>query len=201
MTPSVRIRAVLFILAAAGSSACGADSTTPATASGPSLFVAQVGGQWSGTSSLVNVTGLVGSNAECVGTDVAERLRTSVLATEPVALSLTQDSASVSGRLTSASSGLSCAYKGNAALTSLAMDASSCDAPLLVVRCNRNPIDGSERVRDLKLVGSSLSGNIAGSSAGGRITGTMTNTYNMFETGTSDGVASLVLNYSYSINR
>ena len=188
---SITRRMVLIVLAIC-TAACVRDEPARAV-TGPSVFTAQVAGQWNGTSTLTNVTGFAGSPGECLGADVGERLRGSIIPTDQMTLSLTQESATIAARFTSGGTGLACSYQGRTALTTLSLSAAACDAPKLVVRCNPDA-EGKERVRDLKLAGST----ILGTFADGKLDGTITNTYNAFETGNDDGVASIVLNYRYS---
>ena len=111
--------------------------------------------------------------------------------TENVTMTVTQDAQNLTARLSSASTGLSCSYKGTAALNTLALDAASCDAPMLLLRCG----DGS--VRELKLLGSTLQGTMTG----GQIDGTMANSYNAFDAATGDGVTRVTLNYQFTAAR
>jgi hypothetical protein len=187
-TAGVLVRTFVLVAAAAVSSACGVDDplNLPA-ATGPSPFVAQLGGQWAGSSTLVSVNGLLGSPTGCVGGDVLGRILGGVLPSDDVALTLTQDSSAISGRFTSSGTGLACTYTGTAALTGVVLDAKACDAPALIVRCE------TEGVRDLTLIGSAVVGSVSGRA----MSGTVTNTYNVLQEGQSD--VSLVLKYSYSV--
>jgi hypothetical protein len=62
---------------------------------------------------------------------------------------------------------------------------------MLLLRC----ADG--RVRELKLLGSTLRGTMTA----GQIDGTMANSYNAFESGTGKGVTRVTLNYQFTAAR
>jgi len=108
-------------------------------------------------------------------------------------LSMGQKDADVTARLTSSSTGLACSYKGRAAFSTVALNSALCDAPVLVVRCSL------DRVRDMKLVGSSVTGTIDAQS--GTFTGAVANTYNVFLSGSETGVAGVVLTYDYTARK
>jgi hypothetical protein len=106
-------------------------------------------------------------------------------------IAVTQADQNLTARLSSASTGLSCSYKGTAAQNTFALDAASCDAPMLLLRC----ADG--RVRELKLLGSTLQGTMTG----GQLNGTMANSYNAFASGGGAGVTRVTLNYQLTAAR
>ena len=199
MKSGIRMRAVLLVLAATAASGCGSGSNEAVNPAAASLFVkpvAEVAGQWRGVSTLNpgGVGAFAGGPLECVGDDIATRLAATGAVTDPVALTMSQDGGNVSARLTTASA-VACTYSGKAGRDSLTLDSASCQAPTVVVRCRTG------EVRDLKLVGSSVSGALELSSNGNRISGTLTNTYNVFIAGKDEGVGNLVLSYSYVVNR
>ena len=158
---------------------CTTEQTAPTTA-GPSPFVAQLGGLWGGVLTLATVSG-----GECVGATLT------VGSAEPVSMSVLQNDTDLTARVTSAGTGLACNYTGRASLNSLVMDATACDAPVLVVRCANGD------ARDLRLVGSSITATMNG----GAIRGTTANTYNVFITDSEQGVGRLVTTHEYSATR
>jgi hypothetical protein len=199
MNVGVQLRAVLFVIAAGSSAACGTDinATGPVAPSIPTPFVeriAQVGGQWAGQATLLPVEGTFTDLGECVQADLNERLATGAVSNE-VVLSIAQTNSDVTARLTSTGTGLACTYKGKAAADAVILDAASCDAPLVVVRCS------IDRVRDMKLVGSTVTARVEPSTDARTIRGTVTNTYNVFVSGEQAGVGGVVLKYDYTARR
>ena len=178
MNAMVTTRAALLAasLFAAG---CGPAGPPQATTT-PSPFIAQVGGVWDGTQTLTSTGG---------GHCVPVLLRVGVA--EPLSFAVQQTDVDLTARMMSAGTGLACDYKGRASLSSLVLDSSDCDEQLLVVQCQ----DGS--VRDLKLVGSTITASLRG----GVATGSTAFTYNMFYTGTDTGAGSLLAVYDYTASR
>jgi hypothetical protein len=158
---------------------CGSDAPTPVTA-GPSPFMAQVGGVWSGTQTLTSARG---------GGCIPVMLQPGTV--EPLALSVQQTYDTLTARMSSAGTGVACNYAGKATLNSLVMDSSDCDEQLLVVMCQNGD------VRDLKLAGSTINATVRG----GVASGTIAYTYNVFLTGKSEGAGSLVARYDYTATR
>ena len=194
MNAGSRVRAALIILAVS-CAACGRDLNAPLTAAPtlPSPFVAQVAGEWAGAATLRQpVGGSFTDLGECIQQDMIARPAISI-ASAPMVLSMGQKDADVTARLTSSSTGLACSYKGRAAFSTVALNSASCDAPVLVVRCSL------DRVRDMKLVGSSVTGTIDAQS--GTFTGAVANTYNVFLSGSETGVAGVVLTYDYTARK
>lgn len=185
------MRAVLVVIAIS-SAACGQDAGAPATPSAtlPSPFVAQVEGQWAGQATLRQpVGGTFTDLGECIQADLNARLANTQIS-DRMDLSMTQTGSDVTGRMTGASTGLACTYTGRATLTNVTLNAASCDAPVLVVRCSL------DRVREMRLIGSTVSATV--DARGGTITGTVANTYNVFLSGADAGVAGVVLSYDYA---
>jgi hypothetical protein len=128
------------------------------------------------------------SGGECTGQVVG----TFLPANDQGTISITQTDADTSATLTMESSGLACRYAGTSSLTSLAMNAVSCDRTGLIVAC----LNGQNR--ELKLVGSS----VAGTWIGDALTGQITSTYNVFTTGGNPvGVGSLIATHNISATR
>ena len=194
MKSGSRVRVALIVLAVS-CAACGRDANSPITAAPtlPSPFVAQVAGEWAGTATLRQpVGGSFTDLGECIQQDLIARPAPTI-ASAPMVLSMGQKDADVEARLTSSSTGLACSYKGRASLSTVALNSASCDAPVLVVRCSL------DRVREMKLVGSSVTGTIDVQS--GTFTGAVANTYNVFLTGKDEGVAGVVLTYDYTARK
>jgi hypothetical protein len=107
--------------------------------------------------------------------------------------SMTQSDTELLATMTMESTGLACRYTGSATVTSLALNATSCDRTGLLVAC----VDG--QARELRLVGSSVSAIWNG----GQITGQTTSTYNVFTPpeGQQVGVGSLVATHSFAATR
>jgi hypothetical protein len=128
------------------------------------------------------------SGGECTGQVVG----TFLPATDRGTIAITQSDADTSATLTMESSGLACRYTGTSSLTSLAMNAVSCDRTGLIVAC----LNGQNR--ELRLVGSS----IAGAWVGDQLTGQISTTYNVFTTGTNPaGVGSLITTHNITATR
>jgi hypothetical protein len=181
MKLSSAIRAVVVLAGVVATLGCNQER--PVSPSAPSLFIPDLAGVWSGP-----MTRLSTSGGECTGQVVDTFLPVSDRAT----ISITQTDADTSATLTTESTGLACRYTGTATLTSLAMNAASCDRTGLVVSC----LNGERR--ELRLVGSS----VAGSWVGNQLTGQVSSTYNVFTTGSAPvGVGSLVAPHSFSATR
>lgn len=194
MNSGSRVRAALIIFAVS-CAACGRDANAPITAAPtlPSPFVAQVAGDWAGAATLRQpVGGTFTDLGECIQQDLNARPANSI-ASAPMVLSMGQKDADVTARLTSSSTGLACSYTGRAALSTVALNSALCDAPVLVVRCSL------DRVRDMKLVGSSVTGTIDAQSR--TFTGAVANTYNVFLSGSNTGIAGVVLTYDYTARK
>jgi hypothetical protein len=178
MKPRITTRAALL---AASLFAVGCESAVPApTTTSPSPFVAQLAGVWNGTLTLTSAGG-----GHCVPSTMT------IGGTEAVSMAVVQDNVDLTARVASATTGISCNYSGRATLNSAVLDSSSCDSQMRVVTCG----DGS--IRDLKLIGSSITANVQG----GVATGTAAYTYNVFVTGKTEGAGSLVANYTYTASR
>jgi hypothetical protein len=181
MKLSSAIRAVVMLAGVAATLGCNQER--PVSPSAPSLFIPNLAGVWSGPMTLQSTSG-----GECTGQVVG----TFLPATDRGTISITQTDADTSATLTMESSGLACRYTGTASLTSLAMNAVSCDRTGLVVAC----LSGQNR--ELKLVGSS----IAGSWIGDQVTGQVSSTYNVFTIGPSPvGVGSLIATHNFAATR
>jgi hypothetical protein len=180
MKLSTAIRALVLTGAIA---TVGCNQERLVSPSAPSLFIPNLAGVWSGPMTLQSTSG-----GECTGQVVG----TFLPANDRGTISITQTDADTTATLTMESSGLACRYTGTSSLTSLAMNAVSCDRTGLVVAC----LGGQNR--ELRLVGSS----IAGTWVGDQVTGQISSTYNVFTTGTQQtGVGSLIATHSFSATR
>ena len=178
-------RAVLLGTLVVGSTACETTTsaptapTAPTAPSGPSVFAPQFVGLWAGTAVLTKVTPVI--DGECVHPSLEGQIGTPE-ASDKFMMTVTQDADGLAGRFSSASTGLSCSYKGTATPNTLALDSPSCDEQKLLLRCGP---DGP--VRELQLIGSTLQGTMTG----GQIDGTIAHSYNA-------GVTRVALNYRFT---
>ena len=180
MKLSAAAKAVVFTGALA---ALGCQESRPTSPSAASLFIPNLQGVWNGPMTLSGSSG-----GECTGEVINTFLPTSDVGT----ISIAQNDADTSATMTTESTGLACRYTGTSTLTSLAMNAESCDRTGLIVSCK----DG--RTRELRLVGSS----VTGSWNGNQLTGQVSSTYNVFTTATPQtGVGSLVTTHNFSATR
>src|SRR5215213_6892607 len=164
MWVTVRRAALLGVLAISSASCSGdAVATFP---SGQSLFTPQYSGNWIGNANLTSVTPVV--RGECVSPSL-ETLIGSDYGNEKVTLAISQDANTLEARLGSATTGLACTYKGTTELNTLALDAATCDAPVVYLRCT------NEVPRVMKVIGSTIQGTVLS----GRLTGTLANVYNV----------------------
>jgi hypothetical protein len=175
-------QATLFAAACAAGCADNAQGPAPA----PTLLVAQVGGIWGGQLTLTgSVARFEGGTGQAGEQCLDEQLVSALGTTSEATMIIEQTSATLSARVSAERVGLSCQYSGSANLSTLAMSASSCTATGLFVECGRG-------IRQLRLVGSSIVADVRG----GTITGTASNTYNIFE-GQNAALGSFVVNQDF----
>jgi hypothetical protein len=172
MRKALRGACAASLVLAAG---CEVPSTAPAA--GPSLLVGQFGGLWSGTLTRVSASG------QCLQTPLPSP------DSESVSMAVEQTDAAVVAQVTSASTGLSCAYAGRATLNTLVLDSTSCKGDRLVVLCPGFP-------GQIQLVGSTITATLFG----GVIEGTAANTYNVFSADNAP-VGNVVTTYRYVATR
>jgi len=146
--------------------ACGEDPLIPVSPS-DSPFATQFTGLWNGTMQLGAVSG-----GECVGDDLRASAATGA-SFDVGTVAITQERSDVTAVVRSATTGLSCQYRGTASLASFALSSESCDAQV-VFRCS----NGSARV--LEPIGSTMTVRQSGNAT----TGVVTTSYNVFSDST-----------------
>jgi len=180
MKLSAAVRAALPLIVVA---TLGCQESRPVTPTAASLFIPNVEGVWSGPMTLLAARG-----GECAGGVVNSFLPPTDLGT----VSMVQSGNALSATMTMESTGLACSYTGSATVTSLALNATSCDRTGLIVTC----LDG--RARELQLVGSSVTAIWTGD----RVTGSVASTYNVFDVVPPKiGVGSLIANHDFVATR
>jgi hypothetical protein len=180
----VTIRRASFLGALAIGTASCAGEPAAIFPSGQSLFTPQYSGNWIGSANLTGVTPVV--RGGCASPSL-ETLIGSDYGNEKVTLAISQDGNTLEARLASATTGLACTYKGTTELNTLALDAATCDAPALNLRCT------DETATKMIVIGSTIQGTVLG----GRLTGTLANIYNV-EPGSFTRVT---LKYDFSVGK
>jgi hypothetical protein len=180
MKLSAAAKAVVFTGALA---ALGCREARPVAPTAASLFIPNLQGVWNGPMTLAGSSG-----GECTGAVI----NTFLPASDRGTISISQEGADAAATITMESTGLACKYTGTSTLTSIAMNAVSCDRTGLIVAC----LNGEKR--ELRLVGSS----VTGAWNGDQVTGQMSSTYNVFTTGQQPvGVGALVTTHNFSATR
>ena len=137
-------------------------------------------GVWAGPMTLTRTSG-----GECAGAVVGSFLPASDRGT----VTIVQDGTALQATMTTESTGLACSYQGTATAASLALNATSCDRTGLIVEC------GGGETRELRLVGSSISGVWNGSN----VTGVVSSTYNVFTVVEPKvGIGALIANHDFT---
>jgi hypothetical protein len=185
MKSGLVLGAALF--AAAAAAGCSESPLTP-TAPSESPFVTQFSGMWNGSMQVQSVTG-----GECVGAD----MRAAALSnpsTDVGTVSITQDGSDVTAIVRSATTGLTCQYRGTASLASFALTAENCNAEI-VLQCS----NGNARV--LEPIGSTMTVVQSGATS----SGVVTTTYNVFSDSTEENarkpVAGLTTQHQFTATR
>jgi hypothetical protein len=213
MTYSRFTRAALLASVLVASAGCGPDlNSPPAAPTGPStlsgFLTPQVGGLWGGPLTLEVIGGGTGvlrsaGMIECAGAtfeQATNKLNESTLF-------ITQDGAQLSGRLTSAETGLSCRYDGEVtnrnsvtlASTPFSATTATCVAPVLAMIC-RPDASGRTATALLKIQGSSITGTLSGPEADATISGVASHTYNVHD-GEDNIVGGLVATQRFTLRR
>jgi hypothetical protein len=195
------------VLAAVTGVGCGPNLTAmPTPPSGPStistVLAPRIGGLWGGPVTLTGIAGGTGpartaGALQCAGRELSNVIGES---NDHILAISHQDPAStaITARLTSAGTGLACSYSGHiGANNTFVLDASSCDAPPLKLRCSEIIDDELvEQVVTLNLVGSSITGTYDGIVDVTALHGTAAHTYNV---DAGDGGSGLVANHSFPV--
>jgi len=195
-------RAALFaglLASAVATASCGESvNAVPVTPVGPSslsdLLLPRLNGLWGGDLTLIDVAGGTGAarNAgalACVGAAFAGV----VGEVNYNSLAITQSGTDLTAKLVSESTGLACTYKGTIGSgTNLVMQAEACTPKTLTILCHPDPVTGVQEVRELDLVGSSLTASFNDPINVTQITGTAAHTYNI------EDVGSLVARHSFT---
>jgi len=150
------------LVVAAATVGCG-ESPIAATPPGQLPFVTPLGGLWSGSLTLTGASG-----GECVGNELRAAAAAGT-APDQGTVSVTQDGSDVAAIVRSATTGLTCDYKGTSSLNSFALSAVSCSEEVFY-QC----ADGSPRV--LVPIGSTLTATQSGTTA----SGVVATSYNVF---------------------
>jgi hypothetical protein len=224
MKKSRGIRAALLAFVAA-TAAC-TNYGTPTTPSGPTSFLPfidavqnpapQVSGLFAGTMTLTSVGGGAGAvpgagaDPESVGTAFQSAI-TNGRTTNVATLLLLQDktdTTAITAQLTSRDTGLSCAYKGsigasNGLALAAAADPDTCSGTSLIIRCLPDPITGVVEVREMRLVGSSLTATFDGWPTNvTAVRGQTSQTYNIFTVGDQPtAVAGFVAHHDFTVTK
>lgn len=171
---------LVLLLSACVAIACGGGNDSPTAPSTPR--VVQVGGVWTATSTITNVTG-----GECF----ASAFQSLVGRSGQETLAITQTGSSLSATATDDSSGASCRYEGTAGSSTITMNLVSCTASDVIgARC---PNGAS---RDIRLLTGSINATISGTTANG----TTAQTYNVLGPFGSP-VGTVTLNGSFNATR
>jgi hypothetical protein len=186
-------RAALFaglLASAVATASCGESvNAVPVTPVGPSslsdLLLPRLNGLWGGDLTLVDIAGGTGAarNAgalACVGAAFAGV----VGEVNYNSLAITQSGTDLTAKLVSESTGLACTYKGTIGSgTNLVMQAEACTPKTLTILCHPDPVTGVQEVRELDLVGSSLTASFDDPINVTQIRGTAAHTYNIKDEG------------------
>lgn len=140
-------------------------------------------GVWTGLSTLVSAT-----SSSCIGPVFQDRIGRS----DVVGASFTQTGSTLSATITGQNFGVACSYTGTATAGTATVNVISCQAGTITgARC----ADGT--LLDLALAAAE----VRVVPAGNRATGTQVETWNVFESGTSNPAGVLTLNSTVVINR
>ena len=151
----------------------------------PTCCFPRLNGLWGGDLTLIDVAGGTGAarNAgalACVGAAFAGV----VGEVNYNSLAITQSGTDLTAKLVSESTGLACTYKGTIGSgTNLVMQAEACTPKTLTILCHPDPVTGVQEVRELDLVGSSLTASFNDPINVTQIRGTAAHTYNIKDEG------------------
>ena len=201
MTSRAALLAGLFASVMATASCENSPTQVPATPAGPSslsnLLLPRLDGVWGGDLTLTQVSGGTGAarNAgalECVGAAFDDAIGE----VNYNSLSITQSGTNLTAKLVSAGSGVACTYEGKIGSGNyLVMHAEECTPKPLIILCHPHPETGAQAVRELDLVGSSLTATFDDPINVTQIRGTAAHTYNISD---DENVGSLVVSHSFT---
>lgn len=201
------------LIAAVAGLGCGPNLTgNPTPPGGPSTLepllapfrAPQISGTWGGPVTLESVAGGAGparsaGALQCAGRDISQVVGESNDHTLTIAQADISSSA-ITARLRSVGTGLACTYSGAlGAGNSFTLDAETCAAPLLVLRCSEIINDVLiEEVVQLELVGSTITATYQGDVNVTAIQGTAAHSYNVRDA-SGDPLGGLVTNHSFPV--
>jgi hypothetical protein len=180
--------AILAVIAGTGCGENFAVAPPAPTAPTSSPFAVSFSGLYTGSTTLSNVSG-----GECVGADYAAQI--AAAAPDVGTVTITQERSDITAVVRSATTGLTCRYRGNASLATFALTADECDVETVIFGCS----NGQARV--LELVGSTMTATMAGTTADGVVA----TFYNVFADSTEVGrrkpISGMVLQHSFTAQR
>ena len=192
--------AVLMMTAACSENLDPVPTAPTGPASLSSFLLPRVDGLWGGPLTLASVAGGTGPARDAGGLECAGAAFDAVVG-ESIdhTLSITRtgtDVTAITARLTSTGTGLACTYAGRIGSNgTLVLDAESCAAPVLLLRCPPNEA-GVVLVREMQLVGSSITASIDAPVNVTSVSGTAAHTYNV--TGNEGNVGTLIANHIFT---
>lgn len=198
---AMRALALTGMVAAAACGQAPGTPTAPTVSTFGDLLLPKVEGLWDGNMTLTSIsggTGIVASagSLECVG----QNFNAVIGQSNDSRLQIVQDGLKVEGRLTSSETGLACSYTGSiGANGGMALDAVTCSEIPLVFRCQPDA-DGNVLVRQLELVGSTLTANLNAPVNVTVVSGKASHTYNVLDA-KNEPVGGLVANHSFTLTR
>lgn len=164
-------------------SACGGSSDPLRSPAEASAVTGNAAGAWRGTATTTSVF-----QGECLGPIVGSLVGT----TAPMSATVTQTGSSVSATAISPTSGASCSYSGTMGQTALVLTGTSCTASDLIgARCANGAL------RDVKWQTAAVNATVIGPG----MNGTLSDTYNVFVAGTTQGVGTLTINTGFSLTK
>ncbi len=204
---AMRALALTTIVTATACGQAPGTPTAPTVSSFRDLLLPKVEGLWDGNMTFTSISGGTGivANAgslDCIGLNFKAVLGQS----NDSRLQIVQDGLKVEGRLTSSETGLACSYTGSiGANGGMVLDAVSCSESPLAFRCQpdaapnvvaADPIP----VRQLDLVGSTLTANLNAPVNVTVVSGKASHTYNVLDA-SGNPLGGLVANHSFTLTR
>src|SRR5689334_2393589 len=157
----------------------GSCSNSSSTA--PTPTPEQIAGVWTGTSGLTSVTG-----GECVGATFNQIIGIS----SPITLSIQQSGTALTATATTQATGISCTHSGTSGMSTISLTATSCQVNSVSgIHCSNGA------VRDAVLLSDAINLSLNGNA----LTGTESQTFNVFVSGTTTSVGSLTLSSNLAL--